>query len=88
VFVADGSRGRPVSRAKLRTDRCGQRRGWQPTRASADDRGRVVYVRRESDDVLPRQTRRALLRRATSPRRIREVLRYVGVLAAYFCSLK
>ena len=23
--------------AKLRTDRCGQRRGWQPTRASADD---------------------------------------------------
>ena len=27
VFVADGSCGRPVSRAKLRTDRCSQRRG-------------------------------------------------------------
>ena len=51
-------------------------------------RGRVVYVRRESDDVLPRESRRALLRRATSPRRIRKVLRYVGVLAAYFCSHK
>ena len=37
-------------------------------------RGRVVYVRRESDDVLPRPTRRALVRRASSPRRIREVL--------------
>jgi len=49
-------------------------------------RGRVVDVQRESDDVLPRQSRRALLRRASSPRRIREELRYVGVLAAYFCS--
>ena len=47
---------------------------------------RVVDVQHESDDVLPDQSRRALLRRATSPRRIREVLRYVGVLAAYFCS--
>ena len=37
-------------------------------------RGRVVYVRRESDDELPRPTRRAVLRRASSLRRIREVL--------------
>jgi len=37
VFVADGSCGRPVSRARSRTDRCGQRRGLQPKRASADD---------------------------------------------------
>ena len=51
-------------------------------------RGRVVYVRRESNDVLPRPTQRALLHRASSPRRIREgYLRYVGVLAADFCSL-